>query len=80
VCERIDSFLELTSFQCFGQFTNIHERLLTLTDMRTLITMVKLSLPEIWNHYMHFLGYVTCLKWDKRNERRLPQYEKNVLW
>ena len=42
LCDRIDSFLEATCFQCFGNFTNIDERrLLTLADMRTLIAMVK---------------------------------------
>jgi hypothetical protein len=81
ICKRIDSFLEESSFQCFGNFTNIHERLLTLTNMRTLITMVKVSLPEIWDHYMDFLGYTTHLRSDKHNEHRfLPQYENNVLW
>jgi hypothetical protein len=34
----------------------------------------------IWEHYMHFLGYATRLQRDKRNKRRLPQYEKNVFW
>jgi hypothetical protein len=29
---------------------------------------------------MHFLGYATRLQRDKRNKRRLPQYEKNVFW
>jgi hypothetical protein len=80
VCERIDSFLDEICFQCFGNFTNIHERILTLADMRSLITMVKVSVPGIWSHYMHFLGYTARLRRDKRNERRLPQYEKNVFW
>jgi hypothetical protein len=80
LCDRIDSFLEATCFQCFGNFTNIHERLLTLADMRTLIAMVKISIPAIWKHYMHFLGYTARLKRDKQNERWLPQYEKNVFW
>jgi hypothetical protein len=59
VCERIDSFLEAICFQCFGNFTNIHERLLTHANMRTLIAMVKGSLPVRWDHYMDFLGYAT---------------------
>ena len=80
LCDRIDSFLEATCIQCFGNFMNIHERLLTLADMRTLIAMVKISVPAIWKHYMHFLGYTARLKRDKRNERRFPQYEKNVFW
>jgi hypothetical protein len=80
VCERIDTFLEETSYHCFGNFTNIHERLLTLSDMRSLITMLKQSLPEIWDHYMAFLGYTERMRRDKRNERRLPQYEKNVFF
>ena len=80
LCDCINSFLEATCIQCFGNFTNIHERLLTLADMRTLIAMVKISVPAIWKHYMHFLGYTARLKRDKRNERRLPQYEKNVFW
>jgi hypothetical protein len=79
VCERIYTFLEETSYHCFGNFTNIHERLLTLSDMRSLITMLKQSLPEIWDHYMTFLGYTKRMRRDKRNERRLPQYEKNVF-
>ena len=71
LCDRIDSFLEATCIQCFGNFTNIHERLLTLADMRTLIAMVKISVPAIWKHYTHFLGYTARLKCDKRNKRRL---------
>jgi hypothetical protein len=65
VCERIDTFLDETSYHCFGNFTNIHERLLTLSDMRSLTTMLKQLLPEIWDHYMAFLGYTERMQLDK---------------
>jgi hypothetical protein len=48
--------------------------------MRSLIAMVKVLVPDIWSCYMHFLGYAAWLQHDKPNERRLPQYEKNVFW
>ena len=43
LCDHIDSFLEATCIQCFGNFTNIHQCLLTLADMRTLIAMANFN-------------------------------------